>query len=97
MATGIVAVATHLHGVPWAPTVLFWLNAFFFAGLVAATGARILRYPGAFAADVRSHSRGVGFFTIAAAAGVFGNSCFRWKPWAWPCFSGLSPECSGSW
>lgn len=73
MATGIVAVATHLHGVPLAPTVLFWLNAFFLAGLVAATGARILRYPGAFAADVRSHSRGVGFFTIAAAAGVFGS------------------------
>jgi len=55
------------------PAVLFWLNAFFFAGLVAATGARILRYPGAFAADVRSHSRGVGFFTIAAAGGVFGS------------------------
>lgn len=73
MATGIVAVATHLHHVPFAPTVLFWLNAIFFAGLAAATSTRILRYPGAFAADVRSHSRGVGFFTIAAAAGVFGS------------------------
>lgn len=73
MATGIVALATNLHGVPGVPTVLFWLNAVFFAGLAAATAARILRYPGAIAADVRSHSRGVGFFTIAAAAGVFGN------------------------
>ncbi|MDN5848465.1 MAG: tellurite resistance/C4-dicarboxylate transporter family protein [Nitrococcus sp.] len=73
MATGIVAIATDLHGVPWVPAVLFWLNAFFLVGLVAATGARILRYPGAFAADVRSHSRGVGFFTVVAAFGVFGN------------------------
>lgn len=73
MATGIVAIATYMHGVPLVPTVLFWLNVFFFAGLVAATGARILRYPAAFAADVRSHSRGVGFFTMVAACGVFGN------------------------
>lgn len=73
MATGIVAIATHEHGVPAVPTVLFWLNALFFAGLVIATGARIWRYPGAFAADVRSHSRGVGFFTVVAASGVFGS------------------------
>lgn len=73
MATGIVAVATHLHGVPVVPTVLFWVNALFFAGLVAATGARIRRYPRRFAADVGNHSRGVGFFTIVAACGVFGN------------------------
>lgn len=73
MATGIVAIAADLHGVPRVPAVLFWLNAFFLASLVAATGARILRYPGAFAADIRSHSRGVGFFTVVAASGVFGN------------------------
>lgn len=73
MATGIVALATHVHGVPSVPTVLFWLNALFFAGLVTATGARIWRYPAAFAADVRSHSRGVGFFTVVAAFGVFGS------------------------
>lgn len=73
MATGIVALATYLHGLSLVPTILFWLNAFFFAVLVGATGVRIVRYPSAFAADLRSHSRGVGFFTMVAASGVFGS------------------------
>jgi tellurite resistance protein TehA-like permease len=41
--------------------------------LTAATVARVLRYPRAFAADIRSHSRGVGFFTAVAALGVLGD------------------------
>jgi tellurite resistance protein TehA-like permease len=73
MATGIVSIATSLHGIPVLPTVLFWLNALFLAGLVAATVARTLRYPQAFAADIQSHSRGVGFFTTVAATAVFGT------------------------
>ena len=73
MATGIVSIATDLHNIPILPTVMFWLNALFLAGLAAATGARILRYPRAFAADIQSHSRGVGFFTTAAATAVFGT------------------------
>jgi len=72
MATGIVSIATHLHGIPVLPTVLFWLNAVFLAGLAAATVARILHYPQAFAADIQSHGRGVGFFTTVAATAVFG-------------------------
>ena len=73
MATGIVAIATDLHGVPTAPTVLFWMNVVFLAGLTAATSVRALRYPAAFVNDIRSHSRGVGFFTVVAALGVFGD------------------------
>src|SRR5215831_15171555 len=73
MATGIVSIATDLHGVPVLPKVLFWLNAVFLAGLSAATGARILRYLGAFAKDIQSHSRAVGFFTTVAATAVFGT------------------------
>lgn len=73
MATGIIAIDAHLHDVPWVPTALFWLNAVFLAGVAGATGARIVRYPEAFAADMRSHSRGVGFFTAVAAFGVFGS------------------------
>ena len=73
MATGIVAIAMHLHGVFVLPTVLFWLNIVFFVGLTAATVARALRYPRAFVADICSHSRGVGFFTSVAALGVFGD------------------------
>ena len=73
MATGIVGAATRLHGVPMAPAVLFYLNAAFLAGLIVATCARALRCPAAFAADIGSHSRGVGFFTVVAALAVFGD------------------------
>lgn len=73
MATGIVSIAAHLHGIPVLPIALLWLNALFLAALVAATVTRILRYPHAFAADIQSHSRGVGFFTTAAATAVFGT------------------------
>src|SRR5262249_10194693 len=73
MATGIVSIAAYLHGIPLLPTFLFWLNALFLAGLAAATGARILRYPRAFAANIQSHSRGVGFFTTVAATAVVGT------------------------
>ncbi len=73
MATGIVAIASLVHGVPVAPAVLFWSNVVFLAGLVAATCAHALRYPAAFAADISSHSRGVGFFTAVAALAVFGD------------------------
>ncbi|MCC7414274.1 MAG: tellurite resistance/C4-dicarboxylate transporter family protein [Gammaproteobacteria bacterium] len=73
MATGIVAIATHLHGVARVPVILFWLNSALLAVLAVATGARLLRYGDAVAADVRSHSRGVGFFTIAAACGVYAS------------------------
>ena len=71
MATGIVSIAAHLHGVAVLAIVLVWLNALFLAALVAATLTRILRYPRAFAADIQSHSRGVGFFTTVAGTAVF--------------------------
>lgn len=73
MATGIVSIAVDLHGVPVVPATLFWLNALFFILLAVATCLRIIRYPRAFMADIRSHSRGVGFFTAVAASGVFGS------------------------
>ncbi len=73
MATGIVSLATHLHGVHVLSVILFWLNAFFLFTLIIITGMRILRYPRAFAADLHSHARGVGFFTVVAAFGVFGS------------------------
>jgi tellurite resistance protein TehA-like permease len=73
MATGIVALAADLHGLSDVADVLFWLNALFLAGLTMATVVRLLRFPRKVAADLRSHSRGVGFFTMAAAAAVFGT------------------------
>jgi len=73
MATGIIAIATTLVGVPVLPTVLFWLNAVIFLVLLIATGVRFVHYREAFLADICSHSRGVGFFTIVAAFGIFGS------------------------
>ncbi len=52
MATGIVALAARLHGVPLLPTALFWLNAGFLTVLVAVMVLRIVRYPRAVAADL---------------------------------------------
>lgn len=72
MATGIVALAADLHGIPFIPLALFWLNALFLAVLVCATLLRLRRFPRAVAADLSSHGRGVGFFTAVAACGVFG-------------------------
>jgi len=73
MATGIVALATRLHGLDVVPKLLFWLNAVFIVALITVTIARIVRYRAAFMADISSHSRGVGFFTVVAAFGVFGS------------------------
>ncbi len=83
MATGIVAISAHLHDMPTVATLLFWLNALFLAGLLAATGARILRYPRDVAADLSSHSRGVGFFTVVAALAVFGTQLDLQRGEAW--------------
>jgi len=73
MATGIVAVSAHLHGMSMVGAVLFWLNALFLAGLVVATAARAALYPQAMASDIRNHGRGLGFLTIVAALAVFGT------------------------
>lgn len=66
MVTGIVVLATYLRGISALPSILFWLNAFFFVTLITMTGVRIVRYPDAFTADLHSYGRGVGFFTVIA-------------------------------
>jgi len=73
MATGIVGIAAQLHGLSLVSLVLFWLNGLFLAVLIIALVLRIARFPRAVAADICSHSRGVGFFTMVAAFGVFGG------------------------
>jgi tellurite resistance protein TehA-like permease len=73
MATGIVSVASHLVGFRWIARGMFWLNVVVYAGLWAATLLRVGRYPAAVRADLTSHGRGVGFFTIVAATCVLGT------------------------
>lgn len=72
MATGILAVACHLLGIPTLPRFLFWLNVSAYAVLTLLTLVRIARFPGRFFADFSSHQRGPGFFTLVAATGVIG-------------------------
>src|SRR5215510_9831972 len=72
MATGIVAISAHLHDLPVVAEILLWLNVLFLAGLVIATGARVLLHPREVAAAMRSKSGGLVCLTILAAFAVFG-------------------------
>jgi tellurite resistance protein TehA-like permease len=73
MATGIVSIACHLVGFRWIAVALFWLNVALYAGLWGLTVIRTVRYPAAVVADLRSHGRGVGFFTSVAGTCVLGS------------------------
>lgn len=73
MATGIVSTAAFIHGWVTVAAVLRYLNGGFLAVLIYVTALRLIRHRAEFAADLCSHSRAVGFFTIVAAFGVFGN------------------------
>ncbi len=72
MATGILAVACQLLGIPILPRVLFGINVTAYAVLWGLTLLRITRHPRAFFADFSSHQRGPGFFTTVAATSVVG-------------------------
>ncbi|HEX7045906.1 MAG TPA: tellurite resistance/C4-dicarboxylate transporter family protein, partial [Burkholderiales bacterium] len=73
MATGIVALDMTVWGLAQPAAVLLGLNLAFYAILVVLTFVRAVRYPQAFRADIASHSRGVGFFTVVAATAVLGT------------------------
>src|SRR3954447_3246747 len=66
MATGIVSIASHLLGMVWVGTGLFWLNILFYASLCVLAVLRCVRYPQRVGADLMHHGRSVGFFTIVA-------------------------------
>jgi tellurite resistance protein TehA-like permease len=72
MATGIIAVGATLHAMRPLGFALFGLSVAFYVLLCVALIARIAIYPKAVLADIGSHSRGVGFFTIVAATAVMG-------------------------
>ena len=72
MATGILAVACQLLGIPTLPRALFVFNVAAYATLWILTAARAIRHRAAFLADFSSHQRGPGFFTTVAATSVIG-------------------------
>jgi tellurite resistance protein TehA-like permease len=73
MATGIVAIAAHLTGMPFVGRVLAGFNVIAFVLLVSMTLARITFYRREFFQDLVDHQIGVGFFTLVAATAVLGS------------------------
>ncbi len=75
MATGIVSLALNAAGHPLLAASLFWLNAGLYAVLCVLLVTRVRRYRANLAADLKSHAKAPGFFTLTAAPCVLGNQC----------------------
>lgn len=73
MATGIVSIAAFLHDMGTIAWWLFRLNIAAYVILWLLTLARIARHWTLFVADLTSHAKGPGFFTIVAGTGVLGS------------------------
>ncbi|HJT69947.1 MAG TPA: tellurite resistance/C4-dicarboxylate transporter family protein [Terriglobales bacterium] len=73
MATGIVAIAAQLEGMPTLARILTWLSIISFIILWVLTLIRITVYPRCFFQDLIDHTRGVGFFTVVAGCGILGS------------------------
>ncbi len=73
MATGIVSIASYLQGMLSLSGALFFINILGYAVLCFLTLVRFLRYFPGFMADLTSHVRGPGFFTLVAGTCILGN------------------------
>ncbi len=73
MATGIVAIAVNATGWPTGGRVLFWVGAGAYAVLWVVSVVRWTRHWPAVRADLGSHARAPGFFTVVAGTGVLGS------------------------
>ncbi len=74
MATGIIAIATHLLGIPGLDWFLLAVAGIAYVVLFGLTLIRLIRYFPKVVADINSHARGPGFFTLIAATCVFGSA-----------------------
>jgi tellurite resistance protein TehA-like permease len=75
MATGIVSLAAGGAGYRVVAGALFGLNVALYAVLLVLLQVRVLRRRAELAADLRSHARAPGFFTLVAAPCVLGDQC----------------------
>lgn len=73
MATGIVSLACQLSGFDLLARALLELNIGFYIILWILLIVRLVRHPDRLLADLLSHGRCVGFFTIVAATCVLGS------------------------
>jgi tellurite resistance protein TehA-like permease len=75
MATGIVSLAVNGAGYALLAHALFWLNVGLYVILSGLLAVRALRYRTELAADLASHAKAPGFFTLVAGPCVLGNQC----------------------
>jgi tellurite resistance protein TehA-like permease len=73
MATGIVSLAAHLHGLQALAMALFRLNVAMWSVLWLLSLLRLARHPRRFFGDMVDHLRGPGFFTTVAGTAVLGS------------------------
>lgn len=73
MATGIVAIAACLTGMPLLGRLLAVVNVGAFAVLLTMTFVRVALFPRLVFADLQDHQTGVGFFTLVAGTAVLGS------------------------
>ena len=86
MATGIVSVAAHLLGMSWIAYGLLAVNVVAYVVLWLLTLWRLAAYFPRVLADLRSHARGPGFFTLIAGTCVLGTEILLLtgqRPIAW--------------
>lgn len=76
MATGIVSVASFLLGMRGIAWTLLILNVLAYLILCVLLGVRVLRFWPRVRADLASHARGPGFFTVVAGTCVLGSQLF---------------------
>lgn len=73
MATWIVSIASYLQGMLTLSMSLFFINKLAYGVLCFLTLVRLFRYFPDFIADLTSHVRGPGFFTLIAGTCILGN------------------------
>ncbi len=73
MATGIVSIAAYLLEMEWIAWTLFRINEVSYGVLCILTLIRLVRYFPQMKADLTSHVRGPGFFTLTAGTCVLGT------------------------
>ncbi|HVR28916.1 MAG TPA: tellurite resistance/C4-dicarboxylate transporter family protein [Thermoanaerobaculia bacterium] len=81
MATGIVSIACRLMSLEALASALLAVNLAAYGVLAALTLARAALYPGRLLADLASHARGPGFFTLVAGTNVLGSQCLLVAGW----------------
>src|SRR5262245_50131995 len=81
MATGIVSLAADGAGYPLLARGLFWLNVVLYAALSALLACRVLFHRAELAADLKSHGKAPGFFTLVAAPCMLGSQCVALHGW----------------